>query len=83
MKHKRPRPLGSSINRAYAELKQTRGDAFQLYVAPMPVPSHLFHFSSVAGIKAILQSGTLLASDVRLMKDRPSLLTPAKCSAAL
>lgn len=70
MKHKRPKPLCSEIGRAYAELKRARGGAFQLHLGPMREPSHLFHFSSAAGIEAILQSGTLWASDVRLMRDQ-------------
>lgn len=73
MKFKRPKPLGSSSIRAYAELARAREDAFQLYVGPLRPPSHLFHFSSLGGIKAILKSGTLWASDVRLMKDKTEL----------
>jgi hypothetical protein len=70
MKFKKPKPVGSSLHLACEQLKQARGEAFQMYVAPLPIPSHLFHFSSVAGIEAILKSHALWASDARLMTDK-------------
>jgi Protein of unknown function (DUF2971) len=73
MKFKKPRGLVSSFRLACEQLKQARGETFQMYVGPLPTPSHLFHFSSLAGIKAILKSRALWASDARLMADKTEL----------
>jgi Protein of unknown function (DUF2971) len=70
MKSKKAKPAGSPLARALKQLEQARGEAFQMHVGPLTVPSHLFHFSSVAGIRAILKSRALWASDARLMKDK-------------
>jgi hypothetical protein len=73
MKFKKPKGLVSSLRLACEQLKQARGEAFQMYVGPLPTPAHLFHFSSLAGIKAILKSRALWASDARLMADKTEL----------
>ena len=73
MKFKKPKGLVSSFRLACEQLKEARGETFQMYVGPLPNPSHLFHFSSLTGIKAILKSRALWASDARLMPDKTEL----------
>lgn len=73
MKYKRPSPLSNPRCDVRAEFRSALDEAFKLYHEPLPEPPELYHFTSIPGIKGILQSGDLWASDLRVMKDPTEL----------